>query len=40
LSTYDATYLFLSIATWYKIVTMDKRFYNAITEYETNIKLK
>jgi len=39
LSTYDATYLFLSIATWYKIITMDKRFYNAIKEYETNIEL-
>jgi len=39
LSTYDATYLFLSLATWYKIITMDKRFYNAIREYETNIEL-
>jgi predicted nucleic acid-binding protein len=39
LTTYDSSYLFLSLATWYKLVTMDKRFFNAISKYYDNIEL-
>lgn len=39
LSTYDSAYLFLSLATWYEIFTMDKRFFNAISKYYWDINL-
>jgi len=39
LTTYDSSYLFLSLATWYQVVTMDKRFYNAISEYYEDVVL-
>ena len=39
LTTYDSSYLFLSLATWYQVITMDKRFYNAVSEYYENVVL-
>ncbi len=39
LTTYDSSYLFLSLATWYEVITMDKRFYNAVSEYYENVIL-
>jgi len=39
LTTYDSSYLFLSLATWYEVITMDKRFYNSVSEYYENVVL-
>ncbi len=39
LTTYDSAYLYLSLATWYELVTMDKRFYNAMSKHYEDIVL-
>lgn len=39
LTTYDSSYLFLSLATWFQVLTMDKRFYNAVSQYYEDVIL-